>query len=194
MEQIVQRLSEEKDLLQSQLKQEQQDHNLLQEEHRKLINEQEQLQLEIVQIQQLYEELQDMYKMVETERDDLCSDIKDLGQKYHKASEDIAEMEAELDSAREVQDLAKHVEKLHKDLATKLIQNMNHQLQKQRDVEKNDDMCRLCVEKKREMVFIGCGHYAICENCTSSLEPRYSVNKNCPFCKKNSKLIKVFEP
>ena len=51
---------------------------------------------------------------------------------------------------------------------------------KDNDVVKDDDLCKICMERKRKIV-LSCGHYHTCAKCTRSV---LKGNKQCPVCRK----------
>jgi hypothetical protein len=51
---------------------------------------------------------------------------------------------------------------------------------------KDNNKCSVCINKEPTMIFVGCGHQCICEDCSTKL-------KICPLCRKESHTIKVFK-
>ncbi|XP_066297349.1 putative inhibitor of apoptosis [Branchiostoma lanceolatum] len=43
---------------------------------------------------------------------------------------------------------------------------------------KEERMCKICMEEETEIVFVPCGHFAVCQNCSASLHC-------CPICRKD---------
>ncbi|XP_078615353.1 baculoviral IAP repeat-containing protein 2-like [Branchiostoma floridae x Branchiostoma japonicum] len=43
---------------------------------------------------------------------------------------------------------------------------------------REERMCKICMEEEMEIVFVPCGHFAVCQNCSASLH-------HCPMCRKN---------
>ncbi|XP_035697595.1 inhibitor of apoptosis protein-like [Branchiostoma floridae] len=43
---------------------------------------------------------------------------------------------------------------------------------------REERMCKICMEEEMEIVFVPCGHFAVCQNCSASL-------RCCPMCRKN---------
>ncbi|CAH1239730.1 BIRC2 [Branchiostoma lanceolatum] len=43
---------------------------------------------------------------------------------------------------------------------------------------KEERLCKICMEEETEIVFVPCGHFAVCQNCSASLHC-------CPICRKD---------
>ncbi len=55
----------------------------------------------------------------------------------------------------------------------------------EKDCEKNNNSCVICLDAKRNTVFTVCGHICCCLPCSENVT-------RCPVCQANSKVIKIF--
>jgi hypothetical protein len=54
------------------------------------------------------------------------------------------------------------------------------------DDDDEEKECCICMDSKKEVVFVPCGHYCCCKNCGENLQP-----KRCPLC--NNTFSKMVE-
>ena len=47
----------------------------------------------------------------------------------------------------------------------------------------SDDSCAVCLDQKRELVLVPCGHFNLCKDCVDHL-----LTKNCPYCRQHFNL------
>jgi hypothetical protein len=55
-----------------------------------------------------------------------------------------------------------------------------------------ESVCLICMDKKRETVFLECGHLACCRECAKRLE---SKDRKCPVCRRPiSRVVQIYRP
>lgn len=69
----------------------------------------------------------------------------------------------------------------------KQLQNAQEQMEKERERIEGDTKCGLCCEKDKEIAFVPCGHFHVCEECSGQLF-------DCPLCRKViDKKIRIYQ-
>jgi tRNA(Arg) A34 adenosine deaminase TadA len=56
-------------------------------------------------------------------------------------------------------------------------------------IENRSKNCLICLSKEPIYMFIKCYHLCLCEDCSQNYKP-----KRCPFCRKKSKIHRVYIP
>ena len=65
--------------------------------------------------------------------------------------------------------------------------------EKMQEEYEDKNKCCICFENKCNIAFISCGHACICEECATELQQIANDHIiNCPLCRKNSPLIKIY--
>jgi len=60
-------------------------------------------------------------------------------------------------------------------------------------MQKNQDICVICSDEKRNVIFYKCGHKITCMKCASRLKAQFNPLK-CPFCRQNVvDIIRTYE-
>lgn len=90
----------------------------------------------------------------------------------------------------------KCVESLEKDLVTRMkqIQDQDRKVEEMVQDMANDEgsLCMICMDAKREVAFVNCGHYACCNTCSTNV---VKSGSKCPVCRETiSRIIQIFKP
>jgi rubrerythrin len=64
-----------------------------------------------------------------------------------------------------------------------------------RDEAYKKGICTVCLVTRSNMVFLGCGHLAMCQACTEHRAFRRNGNKaKCPICRKENEMMRIHVP
>jgi hypothetical protein len=49
--------------------------------------------------------------------------------------------------------------------------------------DENEPDCLICLDEHKEVVFVPCGHYCLCQNCIAKLTAIHGAQRKCPVCR-----------
>jgi len=69
----------------------------------------------------------------------------------------------------------------------------NKKMQEKIENYEKKKICCVCLSNESNIVLINCGHACLCEECSIELKQQvFSNNINCPICRTNSSMIKIY--